>query len=67
MPQAAFESALLGAGLPPFIADVIGKIYGEGFYREGKGGVVNGTTQKLLGRAPRRFEDFIVENVEALR
>lgn len=66
MPQTAFESALRG-GLPPFIADVISKIYGEGFYREGKGGVVNGTTHKSLGRAPRWFEDPIAENVEALR
>lgn len=55
--QEAYESELVGFGLPAdyahFLGDLVGKI------RLGQSGGVTGTVELVLGRPPVAFEDFV--------
>lgn len=58
VPAAAYEQALVGLGLPPFVAAEVVNIYGRGPYREGKAGSVSSSVADLLGRPARSFSEF---------
>lgn len=58
VPAAAYEQALVGFGLPPFVAAEVVNIYGRGPYREGKAGSVSSSVADLLGHPARSFSEF---------
>jgi uncharacterized protein YbjT (DUF2867 family) len=58
VPAAAYEQALVGFGLPPFVAAEVVNIYGRGPYREGKAGSISSSVADLLGRPARSFSEF---------
>jgi uncharacterized protein YbjT (DUF2867 family) len=49
---------LEAAGLPDWMAREFSAIYGEGFYGTGGGATTTDTIERLLGRAPRTYDDF---------
>jgi uncharacterized protein YbjT (DUF2867 family) len=49
---------LEAAGLPDWMAREFSDIYGRGFYGDGGGATTSDTIERLLGRAPRSYEDF---------
>jgi len=58
LPAAAYEQALIGFGIPPFVAAEVLNIYGRGPYREGKAASVSSSVADLLGRPARSFSEF---------
>lgn len=67
VPPDAYLQALLGAGLPEFLAREVVDIYGRGYYREGKGAVTTSSIQELLGRPARSFGDFARDHADSFR
>lgn len=49
---------LEAAGLPDWMAKEFSDIYGRGFYRESGGAYTTDFVKNLLGRPPRRYDDF---------
>lgn len=58
LPAPVYEQALVGLGIPPFIAAEVLNIYGRGPYREGKAASVSSSVADLLGRPARTFSEF---------
>ena len=56
---------LEAAGLPEWMAREFSDIYGRGFYGEGGGSTTTDTIEQLLGRPPRRYEDFARDYADA--
>ena len=67
IPPAAYEQALLGAGLPGWMATEIVNIYGRGLFHDGGAAQVTSTVSELLGRPPRSFADFARDFAAAFR
>jgi uncharacterized protein YbjT (DUF2867 family) len=65
LPGDDYVAALVPAGVPPWFAQEIVDIYGRGFYGEGKGAYTTDDVAKLLGRPPRRYEDFARDYADA--
>jgi uncharacterized protein YbjT (DUF2867 family) len=62
LPPDTLEQALLGAGVPGWVAAELVNIYGRGPWRNsGTGAPVSSTVKDILGRAPRSFDDFARE------
>lgn len=57
LPGAAFEDALVGAGLPPWFAALLTDFYVQVFAK-GLVDRVTGDVRALLGRPPRDLETF---------
>lgn len=51
-----YRAALVGAGLPDWLADSAVALYGQA--REGRYGSVTDTVEKMTGRSPRSFTEF---------
>jgi uncharacterized protein YbjT (DUF2867 family) len=56
---------LEAAGIPDWMAREFSAIYGEGFYGAGGGATTTDTIERLLGRAPRTFDDFARDHAGA--
>jgi uncharacterized protein YbjT (DUF2867 family) len=56
---------LEAAGLPDWMAREFSDIYGRGFYGEGGGATTTDTIEQLLGRPPRRYDDFARDYADA--
>lgn len=54
----SYHWKLEASGLPGWMAKEFADIYGAAFHREGGGAHTTGDVQKLLGRPPRRYDDF---------
>jgi hypothetical protein len=61
----AYAAALATTAFPAWFAREAADIYGRGFYRQGKGAYTTDAVQRLLGRPPRRFDDFVRDYAEA--
>jgi uncharacterized protein YbjT (DUF2867 family) len=58
---------LQAIGLPDWMAKEFSNIYGRGFYRGSGGAYTTDTIEQLLGRPPRRYDDFARDYADALR
>jgi uncharacterized protein YbjT (DUF2867 family) len=58
LPPDAYTAWLETAGFPSWLAKEFADIYGRGFYRENGGAATTDTVQSLLGRPPRRYDEF---------
>jgi uncharacterized protein YbjT (DUF2867 family) len=67
LPGDDYAAALVPAGVPPWFAREIVDIYGRGFYGEGKGAYTTDDVALLVGRPPRRYEDFARDYADAFR
>jgi uncharacterized protein YbjT (DUF2867 family) len=65
MPADVYAAALEKTGFPAWFAREVADIYGRGFYRAGEGGYTTDAVQSLLGRPPRRFDDFVRDYADA--
>ena len=65
VPDAAYKDQLQRAGLPPFLIESITRFYT--LIREGQLAYITPAVEQLVGRAPRRFDDWARENVGAFR
>jgi uncharacterized protein YbjT (DUF2867 family) len=54
------------AGFPAWLADEMYLIYGQGPIAEGGAAPVGDVVQRLTGKPPRRYEDWVRENAAAL-
>jgi uncharacterized protein YbjT (DUF2867 family) len=61
----AYAAALATTVFPAWFAREAADIYGRGFYRAGQGAFTTDAVQTLLGRPPRRFDDFVRDYAEA--
>jgi uncharacterized protein YbjT (DUF2867 family) len=62
-----YAASLEAIGFEDWNAEEFANIYGRGFYRESGGRHVTDTVERLLGRAPRSFDDWARENAHAFR
>jgi uncharacterized protein YbjT (DUF2867 family) len=67
MPGDEYAAALVAAGFPEWLAKEFVDIYGRGFYGEGNGAFTTDDVATLLGRPPRRYEDFARKYADAFR
>jgi uncharacterized protein YbjT (DUF2867 family) len=67
MPPDAYAAGLERAGLQAWLAKELADIYGRGFYRSGGASFVTHTIERLLGRPPRSYEDFVREHAGVFR
>jgi len=61
----AQRKALLEAGMPEAMVTPLLDL--KLYYRSGKGGELDGTLQRLIGREPITMDKFLAENVDQLR
>jgi uncharacterized protein YbjT (DUF2867 family) len=54
-------------GLPDWMAKEFADIYGAAFYRDGGGALTTDHIETLLGRPPRRYDDFARDYSDAFR
>ena len=59
LPVEAFREAMLDQGMPEWQANALLDL--QEYYTSGKGGTVDGTLEKLLGRAPVTMDQFLTE------
>jgi uncharacterized protein YbjT (DUF2867 family) len=62
-----YAALLTEAGFPAGLGKEFADIYGRGFYREGRGAYTTADVDAVLGRPPRRYEDFARDYADALR
>jgi uncharacterized protein YbjT (DUF2867 family) len=67
MPPDEYAAALEAAGYPGWLAKEFADIYGRGFYRDSGGAYTTDAVQTLLGRPPRRFDEFAADYADAFR
>jgi uncharacterized protein YbjT (DUF2867 family) len=67
MPPDEYAGALASTGFPGWLAKEFADIYGRGFYRESGGAYTTDRVQTLLGRPPRRFDEFASDHADAFR
>ncbi len=58
VPAEERAARLEATGLPDWMAKEFADIYGAAFYREGGGAYTTDDVETLLGRPPRRYDDF---------
>ena len=56
VPLEAGREAMLGMGLPEWIADAYSELWKN--FSEGGGDLVTGDVEEIIGRAPRSYETF---------
>ncbi len=61
----AYTAALEATGAPGWFAKEVADIYGRGFYGAGGGAQTTDAVQTLLGRPPRRFDEFVRDYADA--
>lgn len=59
MPPDAYAAALASFGLPSWLAQEVSDIYGRGAFRNGEAARTTEDVELLLGRPPRRFDEFV--------
>jgi NAD(P)H dehydrogenase (quinone) len=59
------RAALLAAGLPPFVTDLLVGL--EQMFRDSGLGETTSTVEELTGRPPRRLQQWLVENIDVFR
>lgn len=65
VPEAAAQEAMQGMGLPPALVEWFMSL--NHVIKQGWAAGITGDVQQLTGHAPRRFADFVLENVAAWR
>lgn len=65
IPMDAQRKALLDQGMPEWLVTALLDL--QQYYLNGQGGEIDGLLQKLLGRAPIKMDDFLVENANEFR
>lgn len=65
VPEDAARQGMAQAGMPSFMVDAVLELFG--IIKAGYGGGTSDTFEKVMGRKPRRFEDWVKENLAAFQ
>jgi uncharacterized protein YbjT (DUF2867 family) len=60
LPPAELKKAMLGQGMPPWLADALLEL--QAFYTDGPGSIVTDDVRRVVGREPGSFDLFLKEN-----